>query len=271
MRALIIFLAISLGIIWQTHATTKDKVVITGSSTIAPAVSDLAKAFEKSHPDIRIDVQTGGSSRGITDVRKKLSHIGMVSRRLKDNENDLTPFTIAQDGIAIIIHKSNPVNELSKQQVRDIFKGVIKNWKDVGGPNKRIVVVNKAEGRSTLELFLEFFDLKNSEVKADVIIGDNEQGIKTVSKNPVAVGYVSIGTAEYNVNMGTPLRLLKVNGIEATVKNVEAGKYPLTRELNLVVNKGQNSTVDKFISYALSKDASPIIRDHYFVPTKNQK
>ncbi len=249
-------------------ALSKEKIVITGSSTIAPVMSDLGKLFEKNHKKLRINVQTGGSSRGILDARKGLSQIGMVSRALKSSEKDLSNFTFAKDGLAIITHKSNSINELTDSQIQKIYKGEIKNWKELGGPDKKIVVVNKAEGRSTLELFLKFFELKNSQIKASIIIGDNEQGVKTVSTNPNAIGYVSIGTAEYNASVGVPLKLLSYKGVKASVENVENGKYPLTRELNLVIKGKQTKPVKKFINFVLSKNAHDMIKEHYFVPIK---
>jgi len=253
-------------IIWGFTANAGEKVIITGSSTIAPVISDLAKIYEGKHSKVRIDVQTGGSSRGILDARKGLAQIGMVSRALKKNENDLKHFTLAKDGLAIIVHKSNPVTELTEDQIKQIYVKKITNWKIVNGEDKKIVVVNKAEGRSTLELFLKFFKLKNSQIKPDIIIGDNEQGIKTVSKNPNAITYVSIGAAEYNASVGVPLKLLKFKGVEAKVQNVENGTYPLMRELNLVTREAPKGLADKFIKYVLSKEASQTIKDHYFVP-----
>ena len=259
------FVLVSL-IAWSIAAHASEKIVITGSSTVAPVISDLAKIYESKYRKIRIDVQAGGSSRGILDARKGLAQIGMVSRALKKNENDLKHFTLAKDGLAIIVHKSNPVAELTEDQIKQIYIKKITNWKSVNGEDKKIVVVNKAEGRSTLELFLKFFKLQNSEIKPDIIIGDNEQGIKTVSKNPNAIAYVSIGAAEYNASVGVPLKLLKFEGVEAKVRNVENGTYPLMRELNLVTKETPNGLVDQFIKYVLSKEASQTIKDHYFVP-----
>ncbi|GAB4416309.1 MAG: phosphate ABC transporter substrate-binding protein [Bacteriovoracaceae bacterium] len=253
-------------IIWGFTAHAGEKIVITGSSTIAPVISDLAKIYEGKHSKVRIDVQTGGSSRGILDARKGLAQIGMVSRALKKNENDLKHFTLAKDGLAIIVHNSNPVTELTEDQIKQIYFKKITNWKTVNGEDKKIVVVNKAEGRSTLELFLKFFKLKNSQIEPDIIIGDNEQGIKTVSKNPNAIAYVSIGAAEYNASVGVPLKLLKFKGVEAKVQNVENGTYPLMRELNLVIREAPKGLAEKFIKYVLSKEASQTIKDHYFVP-----
>jgi len=259
------FLAVIL--LFLGFATYADeKIVITGSSTMAPVISDLAKLYESKNSDSRIDVQTGGSSRGILDARKGLAQIGLVSRALKENEGDLRHFTLAKDGLAIIIHNLNPIKELTEDQIKNIYIKNVTNWKLVGGKDKEIVVVNKAEGRSTLELFLKFFKLKNSEIKPDIIIGDNEQGIKTVSKNPNAIAYVSIGAAEYNASVGVPLKLLRFKGAEAKVQNVKNGTYPLMRELNLVTKGNPKGLADKFIKYVLSEEARQTIKDHYFVP-----
>lgn len=244
----------------------KETIVITGSSTIAPTLLDLAKLYEAKNKGVRIDVQTGGSSRGVADVRKDLAKIGMVSRALKADEKDLHAFTFATDGIAIIVHKTNSVSELTKEQIVDIYKGSITNWKVLGGADQKIVVVNKAEGRSTLELFIGFFGLKNSQIKADIVIGDNEQGIKTVSTNKNSIGYVSIGTAEYNASVGVPLKLLNFQGKSAKVENIKNGTYPLTRELNLITKLKPSGSIEGFIKFVLSPESTHVIKDHFFVP-----
>lgn len=248
----------------------ENKQVLTGSSTVAPLALEIAKRFEKENPGVRVDVQTGGSSRGINDARMGLADIGMVSRALKPEESDLTPFTIAMDGIGMIVHKSNPVQKLSDEQIKSIYTGAIENWKDVGGTNMPITVVNKAEGRSTLELFLHHFSLKNSEIKAHVVIGDNQQGIKTVSGSPGSIGYVSIGTAEYEEQHGTPIRLLPMEGIPATVENVQNETFPLSRQLNLVVKNTPSPLARKFIEYAQSKDVHDLIEAQFFVPLADE-
>ncbi len=176
----------------------KTKLIITGSSTLAPLVMEIGKRFEAQHPGMRIDVQTGGSSRGIADVRQGLADIGMVSLQLNEHERDLFGTVIAHDGIGLIFHASNPMTALNEAQVIGIYRGEIINWKDVGSVDAPITVVHKADGRATLDVFLKHFNLSHSQVKAHVIIGDNEQGIKTVAGNLNAIAYVSIGTAEYD-------------------------------------------------------------------------
>jgi phosphate transport system substrate-binding protein len=244
------------------------KLTLTGASTIAPLLVEIGKRFEQQHPDVRVDVQTGGSSRGVGDCRKGLNDIGMVSRPLEDDEKDLHAFPIALDGICIILHRDNPVAKLSDEQIVAIYTGKIKNWKDVGGKDAAITVVNKAEGRSTLELFCKYFKLKNSDIKADVVIGDNEQGIKTVAGNPEAIGYVSIGTAEYDSEHGTPIKLLSVGGVEASSTNVANGSFPLSRPLNLITKEPPDGLVKEFLDFATSDKVEDLVRGQSFVPLR---
>ncbi|MGR9107372.1 MAG: phosphate ABC transporter substrate-binding protein [Gammaproteobacteria bacterium] len=242
------------------------KIVLTGSSTLGPLAAEIAKRFESLNPGVRVDVQSGGSARGINDARAGLADIGMVSRALKPEEKDLIAFTIAQDGISIIVHRDNPVATLEKQQIIEIYTGMITDWREAGGLNVPITVVNKADGRSTLELFLHHFGLENSALKPQVIIGDNQQGIKTVAGNPGAIGYVSIGSAEYEASHGTPIKLLPLEGVAATVENVRSGLFPLSRPLNLVTRTEPAGLIKDFIDFARSAEVSDLVEAQYFVP-----
>jgi phosphate transport system substrate-binding protein len=242
------------------------KLTLTGSSTVAPLVAEIGKLFEVLNPGVRVDVQSGGSARGIADARSGLADIGMVSRALKPEEGDLQSFAIARDGIGIIVHRNNPVPALSDDQVVGIYLGRIGDWSEVGGKGGPITVVNKAEGRSTLELFLHHFKLKNSGIKAHVVIGDNQQGIKTVAGNPGAIGYVSIGAAEFEAGQGTPIKLLPVGRVEATVENVRNGSFPLARPLNLVTRTEPVGLVKAFIEFARSGEVHGLIEAQFFVP-----
>jgi len=242
------------------------RLVLTGSSTIAPLASELGKRFESLHPGVRVDVQMGGSSRGIADARRGTADIGMASRALKDTEDDLWAHQIARDGVCIILHAANPVDSLTDQQVVDIYTNKINNWKQVGGNDAPIVVVNKAEGRATLEVFLAYFKLENPSIQADVVIGDNEQGIKTVSGNVDAIGYVSIGTAQYDEEHGVPIKLLPTGGVSASTKTLANGSFPISRPLNLVTKDAPAGLAKAFIEYCQSEQVYDLIKDQYFVP-----
>ena len=245
-----------------------DRLVLTGSSSVAPLAAEIAKRFEQKNPGVRIDVQTGGSSRGLADTRSGLADIGMASRSLTADEKDLKPHTIAMDGIGIILHKTNPVRVLSDDQIKAIYRGQIRNWKEVGGKDMPITVVNKAEGRSTLELFLQYNGLKNSDIKAQVVIGDNPQGIKSVAANPGAIGYVSIGSAAYEEAHTAPIRLIPLRGVAATVAHVRDGKFPLSRPLNLITKSPPVGLSKRFIDFATSAAVNDLIEAQFFVPPK---
>lgn len=252
----------------MSASAASQRLVLTGSSTVAPLVGEMARRFESLNPGVRIDVQTGGSSRGINDVRNGVAGIGMVSRSLKQNEQDLHAFAIALDGISLIVHTNNSVVTLSQQQIVDIYTGKITNWKAVGGQDARITVVNKAEGRSTLELFLSYLQLRNSQIKPHVIIGDNPQGIKTIAGNPHAIGYVSIGAAEYEAERGVSIKLLPLNGMDASVANVRSGDFPLSRPLNLITRGPPASLSQRFVEFARSEQVHDLVEAQYFVPIK---
>lgn len=252
---------------FSVTAQADDKrLMVTGSSTIAPLVLEVAKRFETQNSGVRIDVQTGGSSRGVSDARNGVADIGLVSRALKSDESDLVGYKVAMDGVCMIVHKSNPIVSLSANQIREIYTGKIKNWKEVGGPDQSITVVNKAEGRSTLELFLGYFKLENRAIRAHAVIGDNQQGIKTVSANPGAIGYVSVGTAEFEAKHGTPIRLLPLEGVEASVANVGNGTFPMSRPLNLVTRGETTGITQQFIEYTQSDNVHDLVEAQFFVP-----
>jgi len=253
---------------WTAQNNGSDQTLtLTGSSTVAPLAAEIATRFEAQNPGVRIDVQTGGSSRGVADTRRGLADIGMASRRLHPEEAEvLQAHTIAYDGIGIILHRDNLVRELTREQVVAIYTGKTRNWAELGGPDRTITVVNKSASHSTLELFLDHFDLENAQVEADTIIGDNEQGVKTVAGTPGAIGYVSIGAAEYHIEAGTPIRLLGLGGVKASSANVASEAYPLLRPLNLLSKGEPQGLAKRFIAFARSGAVAATVKEQYFVP-----
>ncbi len=241
----------------RSQEGTGGRLTVTGSSTLAPVVALLAADYEREHPGVRIDVQSGGSSRGILDVRRGLADLGMVSRRLAEEEQGLHVYPIARDGVGLILNAGNPVPALSGTQVASIYRGRIRSWGELGGPDAPIVVVHKAEGRATRAVFLAHFGIAGHEVDADVLVGENEQAVKTVAGSPNAIGYVSISTAAIDIEHGVPIRLLGVDGIEATLESLRSGRYPIARPLNLVALEPAEGLARDFINFVLSPAAEP--------------
>ncbi len=254
----------------QKAGSKPQKLTITGASTIAPLVSELGKRFEKQNPGTRIDVHTGGSARGLTDARQGLADIGMVSEALTPEEQKgMQVFLIGRDGVSIIVHADNPLDKIVKNQVVAVYTGKINNWKDLGGKDAPITKVHKAEGRSTLKLFLDYFGVDNKAVIADVVVGDDQQGVKTVAVNPNAIGYISIGSAEQDIKQGVKVKLLTLDGVKASSATVEDQSFPLLRQLNLVI-KGQPTALTKqFINFTQAKENYDIFHKENFIPAKN--
>ncbi|MBI1374668.1 MAG: phosphate ABC transporter substrate-binding protein [Phycisphaera sp.] len=247
------------------------KLTLTGSSTLAPLAAEIGKRFEQRHPGVRVDVQTGGSSRGIRDVTSGAADVGMSSRSLNADETPgLTTHTVAWDGVCFIVHRDNPVAALTNEQLLAIYTGKIDNWKQVDGDDAPIVVIDRAEGRSEVELVTHFFRITTPDIKADAIAGENQQAIKSVSTNPNAIVYLSIGTSEHEAARGVPIKLLPLNGVPASVATVLDGTFPLARPLIMITrNDTPSPLVDAFIAFATSSDVDDLVEAQSFVPIKH--
>ena len=246
----------------------EETLTATGSSTIAPVFGEIAAQFESEH-DIRVNVQGGGSSRGIQDTANGRVQLGMASRALTDAERNkgLMEHTLAWDGIALIVHHDNPIMALDRGQIRSLFSGEFNSWDDIGAASMPVVIVNKAEGRSTLTLFLEAFELQNSDIQADIVAAENQQVILSVAGNPGALGYVSIGAALAAERDGTAIRALPLDGVPADAASVQSGQWPLRRPLNLLTLGPAQGATATLIDFARNSDgARALLEQYYFVP-----
>lgn len=250
-----------------THSfSPSGRLLLTGSSTMQPLVAEIGKRFQALYPGVRVDVEAGGSGRGLSDARQGKADIGMVSRALTEKEGDLYGFPIARDGVCVILHRSNPVRALTDRQVSDIFTGRISNWKQVRGRKAPIIVIIPKQGYSSVELFMHYFTLKYAEMKAHQVVGDNPTRIKAISENPDGISFVSVGEAERKAQGSAPIKLLSAGGVDATSKNIETGNFPISRPLTLVTKGLPKGLVKEFIEFSLSSHVSDLISTYDFVP-----
>ena len=248
----------------------KGKLTITGASTTEPLVRNISQRFQRQNPQVKIKIKTTSSSEGLADTAEKKVDIGMISRALIPSEKqEFNNFTIAREGVGIIIHQDNPIESLSHEDILNIYTGRIDNWREVGGINKSIRVINKKQPNSTQELFLNYFQLDNAQIEANGVREDNQQKIETIASNLDAIGYVSIGMAEYYIANGVPIKLLPIEGVEATTATVQDGRFPLSRPLNLVTKTEPSLLTQKFIEFAQSDKVHDLIEAQNFVPINN--
>jgi phosphate transport system substrate-binding protein len=229
-------------------------------------VAAIGQRFQTLHPDVAIDVQTGGSGRGVLSAREGTADIGMASRALNRNEQDLLGFPIARDGICLVIHRANPVTSLSQQQVADIYTGKITSWREVGGRDVPIVVLNRTAGRGEVDFFTHHFKLPFTAIQARREVGDNLLCVEAVAGDPDAVVYLSLGEAERSARRGVTIKLLPIDGVPATSEEVHKGNFPLSRPLTLVTKGLPGGLAKEFIEYALSTQVADLIKEYDFIP-----
>lgn len=235
------------------------KLVASGSTSVQPLMEVLAEDFMAKNPGVTVEVQAGGSTAGFENVSNGTTELGNLSRELKDSEKgaDINEHVLAIDGIGVIVHPNNTVEDLTKEQIVDIFTGKVKNWSEVGGADAEIVVIQREGGSGTRDAFEELLDIEDQVVATQ---DANETGIvkNTVAGNENAIGYISLGSADDTI------KLLSVGGVAPEVKTVTDGSYIITRPF-LTITKGTESDLAKaWFEYTLSPDAVAIINDEGF-------
>lgn len=244
-------------------------LVLTGSSTIAPLMGEIGARFEAANPAVRIDVQTGGSSRGIADTRQGTADLGMTSRALTPDETTFAvEHVLAYDGVAFVVHAENPVTALDDEQLRAIYTGQIDDWASVGGTGGPITVIHRAAGRSEVSLVTAYLGVDDAAVRADLISGENQHALKSVEGDPAAIVYVSLGAAARAVEDGAPIRLLPLRDVPANASSVAAGRYPLARPLLLLTSGPPEGAAAELLAYAQSPAVDDLIESLAYVPPR---
>jgi len=245
-------------------------LVLTGSTTVLPIAQLCAEKFMDQHPDVNISVRGGGSGVGIAALIDGTCDIAMASRPMKTKElksargKGINPLAtvIAKDGIAIIVHPTNPLSEITLAQLKDIYTGKISNWKDVGGKPGKIVVISRDVASGTFEVFKKIV-LKGAKTRADALmLASNKAVATTVEKTPGAIGYVGLGY------ISSKVKALAVDGVEPTKETVVSGKYKLARPLYLYTDGKPTGLAKEFIDFVLSPEGQKIVDKIGFVPVK---
>lgn len=252
-------------------STNKGSVVIAGSTSVQPLSEAMAEVYMDSNPDVTVEVQGGGSGQGIKSIEEKIADIGSLSREVKDEEKASVAeeYVVAKDGVAVVVNKDVKTDDLTLEQIKDIYTGKITNWKDVGGDDKPITVVSREEGSGTRGAFteitgvLEKDDAGNETDKTtkDALVQPSTGAVKeTVAKTPDSIGYVSLGALDDSV------KTVKVEGTEATVDNVLSGDYKIQRPFVYVVNSEMSDTAKAFIDFAKGAEGQKIVEENGFIP-----
>lgn len=234
--------------------TSGRSVSLLGSTSIQPFAEMLAERYGKDHPGEFVEVQGGGSTAGLQAAEKGLATIGMCSRSLTAKESLLfTPILIARDGLAIVVNPKNPVASISIEQLRALFAGRVTNWNEVGGKDGPVRPITREEGSGTRESFVRLI-MSGERISGRALTQESNGAVKELVKgDPAAIGYMSLGL------VGKELKAVPVDGIEPTVKNVQAGRYNLVRPLLFVTKGSVNPAAQKFIDFVLSPEGQRLL------------
>jgi phosphate transport system substrate-binding protein len=252
-----------------TGTSWAGNLVLKGSTTVLPIVQKVAEAFMKEHPDVRISIAGGGSGNGVKALIDGTCDAAMSSRFIKKQEVDLAvgrgvypvPFSIAYDCILPVVHPSNTVTNLTVEQMRNIYKGTIRNWKEVGGPDREIVVVSRDTSSGTYEVWEELVLGGDKVYPGALLQASNGAVVQTIAKNKNAIGYIGIGYVNPEV------KSLSVNDIVGSEESTLAGTYPISRPLFMFTPGWPKAEAQRFLNYLMHpQKGQPLVRESGFVP-----
>ena len=233
-----------------------------GSTSMKNVIAALTEGFAEVEPGVTVSYDPTGSGAGITGATDKTLDIGLSSRALKDDEkNDVDGTVIALDGIAIIVNKDSKVEDLTVDQLKQMFTGEITNWSEVGGDDGEIVLIGREAGSGTRDGFESIVDVKDSCKYAQELTATGAV-ISAVEANPLAIGYASLSA------VGETVKMVTVGGVGCSEETVKDGSYEVQRPFVFVTNKSVtlSEQAQAFFDFATSADAADLIRTAGAVP-----
>jgi phosphate transport system substrate-binding protein len=259
-------------------------IQIKGSDTIVNLIQELVEKFVEQSPSFNISVTGGGSGTGFASLINGTCDIVMSSRKIEEKERMLAEsrniepieFEIGLDGLAVVVNKNNPVNKLTLEQLRDIFMARITNWKEVGGEDRKIVILSRESNSGTNIFFKERvlgIDDKNNknEFSAQSLMMSSSQAIcDEVCQNPNALGYVGMGFVDERVKSVSVAVNTESKYVYLMSENVINGTYPISRPLYIYTNGKPQDVIKMFIDYALSDAGQKIVLGADFIPVRKQ-
>ncbi len=265
--AIALAFAASLSLVGSAFA---NNLVVNGSTTVLPIAQSAAEKFMESNPEVSITVSGGGSGNGIKAIIDGTTDIANASRFIKASEVKAAvekgsypvPFAVAMDALLPVVHPSNPVKDLSIEQLCKIYKGEITNWKELGGDDAKIAVVGRDTSSGTYEVWDEKVMNKERVTPRALVVASNGAMVQTVAKNKLAIGYIGVGY------VNDTIKTLSVQGIKGNVKTVLDGEFPISRYLYMFTQGWPEGNALKFINFVLSDAGQEIVGKTGYVPLR---
>lgn len=261
-------LTILLALVMAASQGFAGELVIKGSTTVLPIAQKTAEAFMAENPDIKISLSGGGSGNGIKAIIDGTANIGNASRFIKSKEVSLAssknvypvPFRVALDAIVPVVNPKNKIENITLDQLRDIYKGKIKDWKEIGGTPGKIVVISRDSSSGTFGVWKDLVMKKDRVIPRALTVPSNGGIVQAVANTPGAVGYVGLGY------LTKEIKAIKVNGIIGTEENTLNGSFPIARGLFMFTKGWPTGDTMAYISFILSKKGQELVKKAGSIP-----
>lgn len=253
-KSILIIISLLATVMITTTFAYAGNLVMKGSTTVLPIAQKAVEAYMSEHPDVKISLSGGGSGNGIKAIIDGSTDIANASRFIKGKEVKLAhekgvypvPFAVAYDSIIPVVHPSNNISKITTDQLKALYKGEIKNFKELGGPNLKIVVISRDTSSGTYETWAKKVMKKERVTPRAQVMASNGAIVQAVSNNKHAIGYIGIGYLNRKV------KALKVNGVEGTEATTLNGTYPISRPLFMFTKGWPKGDTLNFINFMLN-------------------
>lgn len=275
MKKNVVLFALALGLL-APFAVSAQQVTckIKGSETCLPFSQKIAEVYGKKNPGSSISVTGGGSGVGIASLLSGTTDIAQASRKMKMDEKmklqeagkAVKEVVVAYDALSVVVNPSNPISKLTREQLEGIFTGKIKNWKDVGGKDLKIIVYSRETSSGTYEFFKESVLKKKNFATSALLMAANGPIVQSISQTPGAIGYVGIAYIEKSIKALS----VSYNGgktfVAPSMVNAKNKSYPITRPLYYYYIAKKEAAYKPLMSFLLSDEGQKIVQAEGFVP-----
>jgi len=260
----------------STPTAEPSKLTVKGSDTMVQLAQSWAEEFKKAHPEIEVTVTGGGSNTGIAALVNKGTDIADASRPMKKEEmddakkNGVDPkeFVVAQDALTMIVSKSNPVKELTLAQLKDIYTGKVTNWKDVGGPDAKIVAYGRETSSGSYTFFFEHVLKKEKPAATVMSTPGTSQIVDGVVADAGGIGYVGLGYVSDAVKAVPVKKDATSPAVAGSSATVLDGSYPLARPLFEYTNGEPSGGTKVWLDWVMGPEGQAIVEKKGFVKVK---
>lgn len=261
----------------KTDSKNKKSVTIKGSDTMVHLMSTLAEAFMKKNPEVMVSVTGGGSGTGIAALINGTTDVCASSRDMQPKEKDQAKEknknpvekVIAFDGIAIVVHPDNPIKDISMEQLKKIYTGAYKNWKELGGPDVPLTVLSRESNSGTYVFFQEHVLNKENYAPTVKLMPASSSIVQSISADKWSIGYVGLGyTKEGNIKVVPVKKDDSSPAISPTHATVLDKTYSIARALYLYFNGEPSDNNKIFLDYAMSPEGQKIVEETGYITLK---